>query len=258
VLAYLIVACGVLGLAVGSFANVVIYRVPREESVVRPRSHCPSCGAPINGRDNIPIISWVVLRGRCRACGVPITARYVAVEAITGALFAFDAARLGFSATLPAVLAATATLIALSAIDVERLILPKRVVYPGLALVAVLFVAASAYDQSWSMLARGAICAAAWFALFFLINLASPRALGFGDVRLAPLLGLTLGWFGYRYAVIGFFAANLLGAVAGLVLIGLGRASRREPIPYGVFLAVGTVGTILGGPWIVSWTSGIR
>lgn len=257
-LASLVATCAVLGLAVGSFANVVIYRVPRGESVVRPRSHCPSCAALINGRDNIPIVSWVVLRGRCRSCGVSISARYVVVEALTGALFALDAARLGYSAALPAVLAATATLVILSAIDVERLILPKRVVYPGLGVVAVLFVAAAAYDHSWSKLSVGAIGAAAWFALFFLINLASPRALGFGDVRLAPLLGLTLGWFGYRYAVIGFFAANLIGAVVGLALIGLGHATRREPIPYGVFLAIGAIGTVLCGQWLVSWTSGIR
>ncbi|HQU25521.1 MAG TPA: prepilin peptidase [Acidimicrobiales bacterium] len=254
----LIVGCGVLGLVVGSFLNVVIYRVPRGESVVRPGSHCPSCGTPIAARDNVPVLSWVFLRGRCRTCGAAISPRYVLVEALTGLLFAGIAARLGESAVLPAVLAAVATLVALAAIDLEKLILPKRVLYPGLALATLLLIEAALVDRAWGRLGTAAACAGAWFILFFLINLAAPRALGFGDVRLSPLLGAILGWFGWRYAVVGFFAANVVGLVVGVALIATGRMSRRQPIPYGVFLAVGAVGTLLAGPVAVSWMSGIR
>ena len=257
-LAALVVGCGLLGLAVGSFLNVVIYRVPRGESVVRPGSHCPTCAVAIAPRDNIPVLSWIVLRGRCRRCGAAITPRYVLVEALTGILFAGTAARLGATWALPAVLASVATLAALAAIDLEKLILPKRVVYPGLALVALLLVGAALAERSWTRLGVAVVCALAWYVLFFLINLAAPRALGFGDVRLSLLLGVTLGWFGWRYAVVGFFGANVVGLAVGVALIAAGRMSRRQPIPYGVFLAIGTVGTILVGPVAVSWLAGIR
>lgn len=254
----LVVGCGLLGLAVGSFLNVVIYRVPRGESVAHPRSHCPRCGKYIRGRDNIPLISWIILRGRCRDCGENISVRYPAVEVLTGALFAGVGVRLGPHVEVAAYLALVATLVALSAVDLEKLILPKRIVYPGLTLVSILLLAASAHDDSWVRLETGALCAAAWFVLFFLMNFASPRVLGFGDVRLAPLLGLSLGWFGVWYAVVGFFAANLIGAVIGVILLATGRVARRQPVPYGVFLALGTLLTLYAGPEIVSWIPPLR
>ncbi len=257
-LATLFIGCGVLGLAVGSFLNVVVYRVPRGESVVRPGSHCPSCDAPILARDNVPVVSWIVLRGRCRHCGARISSRYVVLETLTGATFAAVAARMGPTAALPAMLAAVGALTALAAIDLERLILPKRVVYPGLLAVTLLLVGAALVDGSWSRLGVAAGCAVGWFVVFFVINLAVPRALGFGDVRLAPLLGVTLGWFGWRYAVVGFFGANVVGLLVGLALIVAGRMHRGQPIPYGVFLAVGTVATVLAGPTAVAWMAGIR
>jgi leader peptidase (prepilin peptidase)/N-methyltransferase len=194
VLALLIVICALFGLAVGSFLNVVIYRVPHHESIVSPRSKCPSCQSPIRERDNIPVLSWLILRGRCRDCRAPISARYLVVELLGGALFAGLAGRLGYNWDLPAFLALLSGLLALSFIDMEHLTLPKKVVYPTLVLEAIfLVIAAAAYD-SWHRLLIAALCGASWFAAFFLINLASPRALGFGDVRLAALLGL--GWGG--------------------------------------------------------------
>lgn len=253
-----VVGAVIVGLAVGSFLNVVIYRVPRGESILRPGSHCPSCGAAIAPRDNVPVVSWLLLRGRCRKCHTPISVRYVVIESLTAVLFGAVAARLGPVAVLPAVLVATATLIALSAIDLERLILPRAVVYPGLGAVVVLLVVAAAVDGAWGRLGDGAACAGVWFSLFFFLNLAVPRALGFGDVRLSPLLGLLLGWFGWRYAVTGFFVANVIGAGVGIALVSLGRLERRQPIPYGVFLATGAIGTLLAGPVAVSWLSGIR
>ena len=254
----LAVMCALLGLVVGSFLNVVIYRVPRGESIVRPGSHCPRCGAAVRMRDNIPVVSWLVLGGRCRHCGAAISPRYILVEALTAALFAAGAVRLGYSAALPAALATIAALVALSAIDLEKLTLPKRVVYPSLALVVVLLAIAAAHDDAWTRLGVAVLCAVAWFLLFFVINLASPRVLGFGDVRLSPLLGIFLGWFGWRFAVVGFFLANLVGAVVGLALIAAHRMDRSQPVPYGVFLAVGAVGTFLAGPAFVSWVTGIR
>jgi leader peptidase (prepilin peptidase)/N-methyltransferase len=251
VLALLIVVCAVFGLAVGSFLNVVIYRVPHHESIVSPRSRCPVCHAPIRERDNIPVVSWLVLRGRCRDCGAAISPRYVLVELAGGALFAGLAARLGFNWDLPAYLALFSGLLALSCIDVEHLMLPKKVIYPTFLLVSVLLVLAAAVNDTWHLLVMAALYAVGWFVAFFLLNLASPRALGFGDVRLAPLLGLGLGWLGWRYVVLGFFAANLIGAVVGVALIASKRIDRRQPIPYGVFLAVGVAVAVFAGPEIV-------
>jgi len=254
----LIGACALFGLAVGSFLNVVIYRVPRNESIVSPRSKCPSCAATIKGRDNIPVVSWLLLNGRCRNCGVPISPRYLYVELAGGTLFAGAAARLGYRWDLPAVLILLAGLLALACIDLEHLILPKKVVYPTLLLVAGLLTLAAAETNGWHYFLVAVICAVAWFVVFFLLNLASPRILGFGDVRLALVTGLGLGWFGWRYVVLGFFAANFLGAIIGLTLIAMRRMTRDQPIPYGVFLALGTALAIFAGPEIVPLFSNIH
>jgi leader peptidase (prepilin peptidase)/N-methyltransferase len=258
VLALLIVGCGVAGLAVGSFLNVVIYRVPRHESIVTPPSHCPACSVPIREYDNIPVISWLVLRGRCRTCGAAISPRYLVVELLTAALFAGLAARMGYAWQLPAYIILVAALLALACIDLELLVLPKKVIYPSLILVTALLVMASAATDDWDRLLVGALYAAGWFAVFFLMNFASPRVLGFGDVRLAPLLGLALGWLGWRYVVLGFFSANLIGAAIGVALIATKRMNRDQPVPYGVFLAAGTALAIFAGPEILSHFQNIR
>jgi leader peptidase (prepilin peptidase) / N-methyltransferase len=258
VLAILIVGCTLFGLAAGSFLNVVIYRVPRHESIVSPRSRCPTCATPIKEYDNMPVISWLVLRGRCRHCQAAISPRYLVVELMGGALFGGLAARMGYAWSLPAFLVFLASLLALSCIDLELLVLPKRVIYPALALVVGLLVIASAAINDWDRLLIGAICAAAWFVLFFLLNFASPRVLGFGDVRLAPLLGLALGWLGWRYAVLGFFAANVIGVAIGFSLIATQRIRREQPVPYGVFLSAGAALAIFAGPEILSHVHNIR
>ncbi len=247
-LGVLIAICAVLGLLVGSFLNVVIYRVPRGLSVVSPRSACPSCETPIAERDNVPVVSWLLLRGRCRHCHEPISARYPLVELACAALFAGTAARFGYNWALPAFLVLFAGLLALSVIDVERLILPKAIVWPLSLLVAGLLVVAAAATGEWHSLLVGVACAAAWFVLFYAMFAISPRLLGFGDVRLAPVLGLALGWLGWRYVLLGFFAANLIGAAIGIALIASHRMSRRQQIPYGVFLALGCAVAVFAGP----------
>ncbi len=141
-----------------------------------------------------------------------------------------------------------AGLLALSWIDVEKLLLPKAIVWPLLALVASLLLLASAATGQWHDFLVAAVCAAGWFVLFFVLNFISPRILGFGDVRLAPVLGLGLGWLGVRYVILGFFAANLIGAAIGIALIAAKQIQRQEQIPYGVFLALGTAVAVFAGP----------
>ena len=250
-LGLLIGLCAVLGLAVGSFLNVIIYRVPRGESIVSPRSACPSCGTPIREIDNIPVVSWLLLRGSCRQCQAPISPRYPLVELCCAALFAGTAARFGYRWDLPAFLTLFAGLLALSCIDVEQMILPKKIVYPLTVVVAVLLLLPAAVTDDWHAYLVGALCAAGWFVVFFAMNLASPRLLGFGDVRLSVVLGLSLGWLGIGYVFLGFFAANLIGAAVGIWLIATKHMERQSPVPYGVFLASGCAVAVFAGPWLL-------
>jgi leader peptidase (prepilin peptidase)/N-methyltransferase len=251
VLALLIGMCGVFGLAIGSFLNVVIYRVPLHVSIIAPRSSCPTCATPILGRDNIPVVSWLLLMGKCRSCEAPIAARYPLVELLCAALFAGAAARFGYNWYLPVSCVVLASLLALSWIDLEHLLLPKVIIYPSLVIVLALLILDASLLDSWHRLLIAVICSAAWFVVFFTINAVSPRALGFGDVRLSLILGLALGWLGIRYVVLGFFASNLLGALIGIFLIAMKRRTREQPLPYGVYLALGTALALFAGPEIL-------
>jgi leader peptidase (prepilin peptidase)/N-methyltransferase len=252
VLGLLIGGCALFGLTIGSFLNVVIYRVPRHESIISPRSACPTCGTPILERDNIPVLSWLLLRGRCRNCHSSISRRYPLVELACAGLFAGAAARLGYNWDLPAMLVLLASLLALACVDVELLLLPKMIVYPALAGVTGFLILDALLTNGWSRLGVAALCAIGWFVVFFALNYANPRYLGFGDVRLAPMLGLGLGWLGWRYVVLGFFAANLIGAIIGIFLLATRRMSREQQIPYGVFLALGAALAIYAGPEILA------
>jgi leader peptidase (prepilin peptidase)/N-methyltransferase len=253
VIGFLIAICAVLGLAVGSFLNVVIYRVPRKESIVRPRSACPNCRTPIANRDNIPVVSWLVLRGRCRHCQEPISVRYLVVELLTAGLFAGAAARFGRHWVLPAYLAFLAGLLALAAIDLEQMLLPKRIVYTTLVIVSGLFVVAAGATGEWHRLGTAFASGAVAFAAFFTLNFINPSWLGFGDVRLALLLGVGLGWLGPGTALLGFFLGFLLGAVVGLALIAAKRLERRSPVPFGVFLSAGAAIAVYAGEPILRW-----
>jgi leader peptidase (prepilin peptidase)/N-methyltransferase len=245
VTALLVVLAAVYGLVIGSFLNVVIFRVPAGQSIVRPPSACPGCGHRIGARDNIPVVSWIFLGGRCRQCGAPISVRYPLVELLTAAVWVAVALRFGWSWSLPAEIVFVTGLIVLAFIDLDHLRLPRNVVCPLGAAVGLLLVLAAGVQGTWHRLLVAVICAAVEFGVLFLINWLSPRSLGFGDVRLGPVLALALGWVAWRYAFWGFLGANLLGAVVGVALIAFGRAGRRTPIPFGVFLALGAFAALL-------------
>lgn len=246
------VALGLLGLIVGSFLNVVVHRVPRGESIVRPSSRCPGCQAEIAPRDNIPVLSWLLLRGRCRHCSQPISPRYPAIELATGVLFALAAVRFGPSVELAAFAALFASLVAVTAIDLELRLVPKRIVWPTFGTGLVLLAVAAAVLGEPRRLADAALGAAGAFAVLFLIHLISPRGMGFGDVRLAALLGLFLGWLGPAHVGLGLFAGFVAGGLAGILALALGR-SRKSALPFAPFLAAGTVLAVLLGRPILDW-----
>ncbi len=249
----LVAGCGVLGLIVGSFLNVVIWRVPRDESVVSPRSRCPQCGNELRNVDNIPVVSWLLLRGKCHFCGNPVSARYPLVELLTGVLFAAVAARFGLDWALPAFLVLTAGLVALSGIDLDHHRLPTKVVYPTLFLMAPLFVLAAAMTGEWDDLADAAIGGAIGFGVLFVIAFISPKGMGFGDVRLAGVLGVALGWLSLKHVAVGLFLGFLTAAVVGVALIATKVKGRKDRIPFGPFLAAGALLAVFAGDAVLEW-----
>jgi leader peptidase (prepilin peptidase) / N-methyltransferase len=254
--AFLWVVAGVLGLCVGSFLNVVIHRVPRRQSVVRPRSRCTSCGTRLAGRDNVPVVSWLALGRRCRTCHRPIPWRYPLVEVGTALLFALAALRFGADWALPAYLLCFATLLAVALIDLEHFIVPNRIVFPVLYASVPLLGAAAALGGEWDRFGTAVVGAVAASGSLLAINLVSPRGMGMGDVKLALVLGLYLGWLGLGHVALGLFLGFLLGALVGLLLIALGLRSRRDHVPFAPFLAAGTIIAVLVGAPILDWYRG--
>jgi leader peptidase (prepilin peptidase)/N-methyltransferase len=225
------------GLAIGSFLNVVAARLPAGLSLVRPRSACPSCHEPIAPRDNVPVLSYILLRGRCRNCHAAIAWRYPAVELVTAGLIV--ACFVAFGLTADAVVAAffCTVLVAISAIDIERFIIPNRIVLPS---AAVVLVAQTALHPSVEWLIAG--LGAATF--FFVAALAYPGGMGMGDVKLALLLGFMLG----RTVPIAIFVAMCSALVPSIYLLARhGRAARKMKIPFGPFLALGGVVALFAG-----------
>ncbi|MEJ5944665.1 prepilin peptidase [Pseudokineococcus basanitobsidens] len=246
--AALVLACAVLGLLVGSFLNVVVHRVPAGESVVSPPSACPRCGHRLRVRDNVPVLSWLVLRGRCRDCRAPISARYPLLEAGTAALLALTALELGPVPALPAFLYLACVAVALTAIDLEHHRLPDRIVLPSYVVGAVLLVGAAALQQDWWSLGRAAVGLAALWLLYFGLAVAKPGGMGFGDVKLAGLLGMHLGYLGWAPLVVGAFAAFLVGGLVGVALLATRRAGRTSAIPFGPFMLLGAALGVVVGP----------
>lgn len=244
---YEIAGVGLFGSLIGSFLNVVIHRVPNGESIVAPGSRCPKCGHELAWFENIPVFAWVALRARCRTCQAPISARYPLVEMGTAALFALAAARIDRWVELAAYLVAFAGLFALSVIDLDTQRVPVAVLYPTMAGTAALLAVASGVDDRWDDLARALAGAAIGFAVLRLIHLASPRSMGYGDVRLAILCGLILGWHGLTYVIVGLYGAFVLGAVVGVLLITIGRGKFGKAIPFAPYLAAGAAYVSLYG-----------
>lgn len=243
----LALVAALFGLVVGSFLNVVIHRVPLRQSVVRPRSACPGCGTTLAERDNIPVLSWLLLRGRCRTCAEPIAARYPIVELATAALFAAAALRFGADWALPAFCIFFAALLAVSFIDLAHYIVPNRIVFPVLAASLPLLAVAAGLEGAWVPFVAGLLGAVLASAGLLVMNLVNPRGMGMGDVKLALLLGLYLGWIGIAHVALGLFLGFLFGALGGILLIALGIKTRKDPVPFAPFLAAGAVVAVLFG-----------
>ena len=230
------------GAIVGSFLNVLIHRLPRGESLISPGSHCPQCGAGVKPYDNVPVLSWLLLRGRCRSCGVHIPLRYPATELITAIAFAAVVAVRGADAGLLLELPFAAMLIAVAGIDLEHHLVPNRIVVPaaGWALLATLLVAS---DDLPELLIAGA----AAFVALLLMALAYPAGMGMGDVKLAGVMGLYLG----LSVAPALFIAFAVGAVVGVgVILGTG-GGRKRGVPFAPFMALGGVIGVLAGPALI-------
>lgn len=249
----MVLIAGLLGLLIGSFLNVVVWRLPRGESLSHPGSHCPCCGHAIRPRDNIPVLSWLLLKGRCRYCGTRISGRYPLVELGTGIAFSLTAAWVGWSVLLPFALWFVAAGIALVLIDVEHHRLPNAltlstylVVLTGYAVTAVVESQGPAFLRA---LAGGVALAVAYglLALFF------PRGMGWGDVKLAASLGTVMAWSSWGVLVVGGFGAFLLGAIWGIVSMLAGRAGRKSALPFGPFMIVAAVLAVAWGQAAADW-----
>ena len=261
--ALFVAAIGVFGLLIGSFLNVVVYRVPAQKSIVAPASACGSCGHAIRAHDNVPVISWLMLGGKCRDCTSPISKRYPLVELGTGLFFALIAAwaitdsgmPILPARLVPAVLAGVAFLyfaaigVALSLIDLDTHRLPNVIILPSYLVGIVLLGASSLVSANYSALISAAIGAAIMFAAYFIMAIAYPGGMGFGDVKLAGVIGLYLGWLGWSALAVGFLAAFVLGGLYSIALILARKATRKSGVPFGPWMVAGAwVGILAGTP----------
>lgn len=271
------IACaflGVVGAIIGSFLNVVIHRLPREESIVFPNSTCPKCRKAIKAYDNIPILSYLILRGRCRNCGVHISSRYPAVEALTAILFAAVAWHDGVSFALAFDLAFAASMVALVFIDAEHMILPNAITYPGIifaiiARILLQYLAGPAHFDDLPQLlnafptlpvvlvsiigaAIGALAGGGslWLMGFLWEKLRGVEAMGFGDVKMMLMVGAFLGW---RLTILTILLGALTGSIAGIVVMYRRGRNMQMMLPFGIFLGIGSIVSLLFGARIIAW-----
>jgi leader peptidase (prepilin peptidase)/N-methyltransferase len=244
---YVAVVCGVFGLVIGSFLNVVVWRVPRGESVVQPPSHCPRCNTRLAARDNIPVLSWLILRGRCRTCHEPISVRYPLVELATGVLWAGLAVRFGWHAVLPAFLYLGAVGIALALIDLDHHRLPDVLTLPSYPVGIVLLGVAAVAEDGHTPFVRALLGMVVLFAFYALLWLVYPAGMGLGDVKLSGVLGLYLGWIGWGALLTGAFSAFVLGGLVGIGVILFAGGGRKTKVPFGPFMLLGALVGILWG-----------
>ncbi len=253
---------GALGLAVGSFVNVVAYRVPEGRDAVRERSACRACGAKVRPRDNVPLLSYVLLRGHCRDCGAAISARYPMVEAGTAIAFLGMLAVLGAVWVLPAYWWFAAVAITLVLTDLDHKRIPNRILYPATVVGAVLLAAGALADGAgagggWPAIGRALAGGAVYFSFLLVIALVARGGFGFGDVKLAFFLGLYLAYLGWTVLWAGIFLAFLVGGVVAIALLATRRAGRKEAIPFGPALVAGAFIAVTYGRELVDWYLGL-
>lgn len=247
---------GAVGLAVGSFLNVVIYRVPLGQSIVTPRSKCPSCEAMIAARDNVPVLSFLVLRARCRHCGAPISPMYPAVEAATGILFVAAFVRFAELHEAGFVAAVCAVLLAVAVIDYRHRRVPNAISVPAAGAAVVWVLVAGVLLGDTSRAVEALVTGATGFGLLFVIAVAS-GGIGFGDVKLTAFLGVGLGWFGWETSALGLFLGFVFGGLGSLVLLVLRLRTRKDMIPFAPALCAGAVVGLFAGPGPVQrWLGG--
>jgi len=244
---------GLLGLMIGSFLNVVIYRVPRGESVMFPASHCTACKTPLKPWHNVPVLSWLALRGRCATCRVAISPRYLLVEAGTAVLFVAITLRLGLSAQLPAYLYLAAAGITLLMIGVDLHQLPNTIVLPSYVVSVLLLMPAGAVHGSMSPAVRAVIGMVALWAIVFALAIAFPTGMTFNDANLAGLVGLYLGWLSWSALVIGGFGAFLIGGFGGATLLVTGRTTPGTAVPFGSCLIVASTLAVFVAVPVSNW-----
>ena len=241
------------GLVLGSFANVPIHRWPRGGDVLQPRtSACGTCGQPIRWYDNVPVVSWLLLRGRCRDCAAPISPRYPLVEALMAVLFGATAAVHGLSWVLLPLLTFVWVLVVAAVIDLEHRIIPNQLTYRAAPILLVLLVVVAAIEGEWADLRRALIAGVAvpvaMLALSEMFRLLRGVAgIGMGDIKLAPSIGLVVGFLGGWELVVWFYATAVSAVVVALGLILAGRAKLATRIPYGPYLALGALVAVLAG-----------
>jgi leader peptidase (prepilin peptidase) / N-methyltransferase len=247
--AFAALTAGLFGLLGGSFLNVVAFRLPRGESLAHPRSRCPSCQTPIRPYDNVPVLSWLLLRGRCRDCRAPIAARYPLIEAGTAVLAVAVVLVKGADADVWLPLALLALLVPVTLIDLDRRIIPNRITGPGAVAALVIGALVAPGD-----LPQQLIAGAAAGAFLLVPALLYPAGMGMGDVKLAGMMGLFLG----RDVAVAILVALIAGALVGAgIMARLGvQRGRKTGVPFGPFLALGGLAAILVGPSVISWYLG--
>lgn len=249
----MVLIAGLFGLLIGSFLNVVVWRLPRGESLSHPGSHCPVCDHPIRPYDNIPVVSWLVLRGRCRDCGTRISVRYPLVELATGVLFGLTAWWVGFSALLPFALWFMAACIALFLIDLEVHRLPNSLTLPTYGVVLAGFALTAALDDQWPSFLRALIGGLALALIYALLAAFFPRGMGWGDAKLALSLGTVMAWSSWGVLIVGGFGAFVLGAIVGVAAMVVGKAGRKSALPFGPFMIVAALLALGWGQQVADW-----
>jgi leader peptidase (prepilin peptidase) / N-methyltransferase len=245
----LIALAAILGLIFGSFATVVAYRLPKDESFASGRSKCPRCDRQIRAVENIPVLSYIVLRGRCPGCKQAISLSYPLIETATSLLFALAAWKFGMTADAVVFAAFFWVLVVLTVIDLEYKLLPNKIVYPALVAVWVALTATALVRGDTQRLADAAVGALVFGGFFFVVAFIYPAGMGGGDVKLAFVLGTMLGYAeGVAIVLLGMFLAFLIGALVGVAVMMSAGGSRKSQVPFGPFLALGTVIAIFAGP----------